>query len=126
MPPGQRQPKPFSVLNVAGQSSFNIMWHYAQVAERNPRATHIMSAPFNAWARCGPLRQRCAAGRRGSALGAVWRTARRLALLRTSRPCFGFHSVAALPGGAGSGVSLQATSTSRSTPQQKPLLRHGA
>ncbi|GKV82681.1 hypothetical protein PEC106664_34550 [Pectobacterium carotovorum subsp. carotovorum] len=53
MSPGQRQPKPFSVLNVAGQSSFNIMWHYAQVAERNQRATHIMSAPFNARARCG-------------------------------------------------------------------------
>lgn len=29
------------------------MWHYAQVAERNQRATHIMSAPFNARARCG-------------------------------------------------------------------------
>ncbi|WP_226302367.1 hypothetical protein, partial [Pectobacterium atrosepticum] len=65
---------------------------------------------------------RCAAGRRGSALGAAWRTARRLALLRTSRPCFGFHSVAALPGGAGCCVNPRPTST----PKQKPFLRHGA
>ncbi|WP_233973574.1 hypothetical protein [Pectobacterium versatile] len=53
MPPGQRQTMAFSVGHVAGRTSFNIMWHYAQVAERNQRATHIMSAPFNARARCG-------------------------------------------------------------------------
>ncbi|WP_044209764.1 hypothetical protein, partial [Pectobacterium odoriferum] len=53
MAPSQRQPKPFSVLNVAGRTSFNIMWNYAKAAERGQRATHIMSAPFNAWARCG-------------------------------------------------------------------------
>ena len=53
MPPGQRQPKAFSASVVAGLSSFNIMWHYAQVAERNPRVTHIMSAPLALRARCG-------------------------------------------------------------------------
>ncbi|WP_224653549.1 hypothetical protein [Pectobacterium versatile] len=45
----------------------------------------------------------------------LFRTARRTGLrplLRTSRPFFGFHGVAAFPGGAGSGVSLQQTSTS--------------
>ncbi|MEH0833329.1 hypothetical protein [Pectobacterium cacticida] len=68
---------------------------------------------------------RCAAGRRGSALGAVWRTGLR-PLLRTSCPFFGSRGVVALPGGAGCGVSLQATSTSTSTPKQKPFLRHGA
>ncbi len=45
-------------------------------------------------------------------LSTARRTARRLALLRTSRPFFGSHGVAALPGGAGSGVNLQQTSTS--------------
>ncbi|WP_162940864.1 hypothetical protein [Pectobacterium parmentieri] len=71
------------------------------------RVTHIMSAPVESWARCGLPQQWRAAGRRGSALwcgvahgrvavflsngvrlaagvrlcGAVWRTARRLALL---------------------------------------------
>ncbi|MBA0219909.1 hypothetical protein H0248_21695 [Pectobacterium brasiliense] len=43
------------------------------------------------------------------------RTARRTGLrplLSASRPFFGFHGVAALPGGAGYGVSLQQTSTS--------------
>lgn len=53
MPPGQRQPKPFSVLNVAGRTSFNIMWHYAKDAGRIQRVTHIMSAPVESWARCG-------------------------------------------------------------------------
>ncbi len=44
---------------------------------------------------------------------AVWRTARRLALLRISRPFFSFHSVAALPGG-GSCISYpQQTSTEK-------------
>ncbi|WP_226887671.1 hypothetical protein, partial [Pectobacterium aquaticum] len=57
------------------------------------------------------LPHRCAAGRRGWVLGAVWRTARQLALLRTSA-CFpGSDGVAAFPGGAGSGVSVQQTST---------------
>lgn len=67
MPPSQRQPSSLSSCQVAGRSSFNIMWHYAQVAERNQRATHIMSAPFRVWARCGLLPHRRAAGRRGCA-----------------------------------------------------------
>ncbi|WP_338659289.1 hypothetical protein [Pectobacterium araliae] len=53
MPPGQRQTMALSVGHVAGRTSFNIMWHYAKAAERDPRVTNIMSAPFNAWARCG-------------------------------------------------------------------------
>nr|WED69451.1 hypothetical protein PJ912_06305 [Pectobacterium colocasium] len=55
----------------------------------------------------------------------LFRTARRTGLrplLSASRPFFGFHGVAALPGGAGSGVNPRPTST----PKQKPLLRHGA
>ncbi|MBL0897003.1 hypothetical protein G5646_21585, partial [Pectobacterium atrosepticum] len=43
---------------------------------------------------------------------------------RQRQAFFSIDGVAALPGGAGCGVSLQATSTS--TPQQKPFLRHGA
>ncbi|CAG76298.1 putative membrane protein [Pectobacterium atrosepticum SCRI1043] len=45
MSPGQHQTKAFSVLNVAGLSSFNIMWHYAKDAGRIQRVTNIMSAP---------------------------------------------------------------------------------
>ncbi|UKE84740.1 hypothetical protein [Pectobacterium sp. PL152] len=44
MPPGQRQPQSNSDLNVAGRSSFNIMWHYAKAAERGPRVTHYVGA----------------------------------------------------------------------------------
>ncbi|AIK15183.1 putative membrane protein [Pectobacterium atrosepticum] len=64
MPPGQRQPQSHSDLNVAGQSSFNIMWHYAKAAERGQRATHIISAPGRLRARCGYLNlsERLAAG----------------------------------------------------------------
>ncbi|MEQ9860966.1 hypothetical protein OI450_15685 [Pectobacterium cacticida] len=69
------------------------------------------------------LPHRRAAGRRGWVLGTVWRTGLR-PLLRTSRPFFGFHVVAALPAGTGSGVNPRPTSTS--TPQKKPFLRHGA
>ncbi|WP_161569003.1 MULTISPECIES: hypothetical protein [Pectobacterium] len=54
----------------------------------------------------------------------MWRTARQLALLRTSA-CFpGSDGVAAFPGGGSSGVNPRPTSTS--TPKQKPFLRHGA
>ncbi|WP_261850260.1 hypothetical protein [Pectobacterium araliae] len=58
--------------------------------------------------------------------GAVWRTARQLALLRTSASFPGSDGVAAFPGGAGIGANLQQTSTSTSTPKRKPFLRHGA
>ncbi|TCV02224.1 hypothetical protein EDC54_11838 [Samsonia erythrinae] len=68
MSPGQRSPPSLSASMVAGRSSFNIMWHYAKAAERGQRVTNIMSAPFNARARCGLPWQWCAAGRRGSVL----------------------------------------------------------
>ncbi len=82
MPPGQRQPSSLSSCQVAGRSSFNIMWHYAKDAGRIQRVTHIMSAPSGAWARCGLLRPRRAAGRRGSA--AQHSAAHRLAALTSA------------------------------------------
>ncbi|RYC37109.1 hypothetical protein ACI51Z_16360 [Pectobacterium carotovorum] len=111
MSPGQRHPSSLSSCYVAGRTSFNIMWHYAKAAERGQRVTNIMSAPFNAWARCGYLDHgvRLAAG--VGFLGAVWRTGLR-PLLRTSGSFPGFNGVAAFPGGAGSGVNPRPTSTS--------------
>ncbi|AYH12173.1 hypothetical protein C5E22_21890 [Pectobacterium parmentieri] len=67
MSPGQRSPSSRSASIVAGRTSFNIMWHYAKVAERNPRVTHIISAPGRLRARCVLLQHRRAAGRRGCA-----------------------------------------------------------
>ncbi|WP_263064977.1 hypothetical protein [Dickeya dadantii] len=58
---------------------------------------------------CFRIGVRLAAGVR--LCGTVWRTGLR-PLLSASRPFFGFHGVAALPGGAGSGANLQQTSTS--------------
>ncbi|POD90528.1 hypothetical protein BV924_22450 [Pectobacterium odoriferum] len=91
MSPGQRQTTAFSVINVAGRTSFNIMWHYAKAAERGQRATHIMSAPSTARARCGLLRLGCAAGRRGSAL---WRGVAHSSQVRSA---VGIPSVLRLP-----------------------------
>ncbi|MBA0168493.1 hypothetical protein [Pectobacterium sp. CFBP8739] len=82
MPPSQRQPSSLSSCQVAGRSSFNIMWHYAKAAERGQRVTNIMSAPFRVWARCGLLPHRRAAGRRGSA--AQHSAAHRLAALTSA------------------------------------------
>ncbi|MFP1778143.1 hypothetical protein ACLEEB_02735 [Lonsdalea quercina] len=66
-----------------------------------------MSAPFNVRARCGLPQHRCAAGRRGWHSGAAWRTGLR-PLLSASYSFFSIHGVAAVPGGAGTGVSPQA------------------